>query len=209
MSPRNDMLAKLHALKRMGGLSDDAYRDKLALHTGARSARELSDAELARVIPLFHVKQNANNPHTSKVKALWIAAFNLGAIENGRDAALDAFVKHQTGKERLAFVTAAEAVPVVEALKAILARQGFTVPAGTRDGLEARRALLLAQWKKLAKLGVVHIADDAALDAYVSHRFIPCKGSIVHLNREQADAAARALGRWIRATVAESAAPKP
>ncbi|MGA7673524.1 MAG: phage protein GemA/Gp16 family protein [Rhizomicrobium sp.] len=202
-STRNLKLGKLHKLAKEAGLGEDAYRDKLELVTGARSARDLSDADLDKAISSFHVKQNVNHPHTSKVKALWIACWNLGAVENGRDVALDAFVRRQTGKERLAFLTPGEANKVTEALKAIAERDGFVVPPNDAGGIFARRALLKAQWEKLAKLGAVKNAHHWALDGYVSHRFIPCHGSVINLNREQLDTAARVLGNWIRKTMKE------
>ena len=197
---RNELLARLHGLARASGLDDVTYRDKLERLTGKRSAKELTDAELETAVDAFHVKQKANNPHTAKVKALWIAAYNLGAFERGHDAALDVFVKKQTGKESLAFVTPSESVRLVEALKAICEREGFLVPASDRGGLEPRRALLRAQWAKLAKLGAVAIADDAALDRYVTKRFLTFTGSVVHLTAAQLDAQARGFGAWIRST---------
>src|SRR6185312_10298869 len=117
-----------------------------------RSSKDLTDDELDRVLATFHVKQKANHSYTAKVKALWIALWNLGALEAGDDRALDAFVNRQTGKDRLGFITSAESNTITEALKAMCAREGFAIPANDPGGLEARKALLRAQWQKLATI---------------------------------------------------------
>jgi hypothetical protein len=186
---------KLHALARNAGLDDDAYRDKLEAATGKRSAKDLTDAELDRALEMFHVKHSATHPHTAKAKALWIAAWNLGLLESGDDRALDAFAKRQTGTDRLAWLTPADANSVTEALKAMCARSGFVVPA---DGLEARKTLLRAQWKRLGDLGQTAVKDDWGLDGWVSKAVAGRKESHTTLKRHQLDQAAILLGRWIR-----------
>src|SRR4051794_16128230 len=91
------------------------------------SARDLNNDQLNRAIDLFHVKRASPLPaHAKLAKALWIALSNLGAIDRS-DAALDAFVERQTGKQRLLFVTAAESNSITEALKAMCVREGFEV----------------------------------------------------------------------------------
>lgn len=205
---RNMKLGRLHQLAKEQALDEDAYRDKLQLITGKRSAKELSDDELDTAITAFttsHVKQNANFPHTAKVKALWIALWNLAAIESGTDAALDAFVERQTGRQRLSFLTPADANSVTEALKAIGERNGFVVPKDDAGGIKARQALLVAQWAKLTELGQTSVPGEWGLDGWISHKFIPCRGTHRNANAEQADKAARALGNWLRRTKAKKA----
>lgn len=206
MSPRNDLLRKLHAGARGAGLSEDDYRARLQREFGVNSAKLLDDAQLARAAAaMFPVKQKANFPYTRKAKALWIALGNLGAVDRS-DAALDGFVLRQTGKQRLAFVTPAEANAVTEGLKRICAREGFVVPALDRDGLQTRRVLLAAQWKKLAAIGAVQVADEHALHRWLDKRFALCHGGYLALDKAQLDDAARALGRWIRAALAKKSA---
>ncbi|MGH6887964.1 MAG: phage protein GemA/Gp16 family protein [Rhizomicrobium sp.] len=204
-SSRNAAYRRLHASARAMGLDEGAYRARLESLTGKRSAKDLTDAELARVLDAFHVKQTTAHPHLAKTKALFIAAFNLGAFETGSDAALDAFAKRQTGKERLAWLTPAEANAVTEALKSICARHGFVVEG---DGMEARKALLRAQWAKLASLGKIMVADEAGLDGWVSKNIAGRRESHRTLKRHQLDQAAIRLGRWIRVALltAETAA---
>lgn len=193
---RNSKLRRLHMLARQNGMNEDDYRDRLAQVTGKRSAKELTDAELDRAVEMFHVKQSAAHPHGRKVKALFIAAYNLGAFESGTDAAMDAFVKRQTGKERLNWLTPIEANSVIEALKAICAREGFATADG--DGMEARKALARAQWKKLGELGQTAIKNDFGLDGFVSRHIARRRESYVTLKRHQLDELNIRLGRWIR-----------
>lgn len=49
-APRSKLLARLHCIKKEQGWDDDAYRDILQARTGARSAADLDDAALARVV---------------------------------------------------------------------------------------------------------------------------------------------------------------
>lgn len=195
LKARNAKIAALHAIKRHQGLSDDVYRDKLERITGKRSAKDLTDAELVKALDGFHGKQNQNRTYTAKPKALWIAAYNLGELEDGTDAALDSFVERQTGKPRLSFLTAAEANSVTEALKAICGRAGF-IPDGEPD--HVRRQLLESQWARLEQLGQVRIGAFDALCNYVSKKYLSCTGSPLNLDRQQLDDCARHFGRWIR-----------
>jgi hypothetical protein len=151
------------------------------------------------------VKHSANFPYAAKIKALFIAAFNLGLFTTGTDLALDAFVKRQTGKDKLPFVTAADAGRVTEALKAMLAREGFVVPDNDAGGMEARKCLLRAQWKKLHAIGAVNLGVEDALDSWLSYRIVPHKASHRGLKRHELDQCAVQLGRWIRKAIAKAA----
>ena len=205
MTTRNDLLGCLHQAVKQIGLDEDDYRDKLEREFGVRSAKNLSDRQLEQALALFPVRRAAH-AHHGKIKALFIAAHNLGIIEAGTDAALDAFIKRQTGKQRLSFVTPAEANSVTEALKAMLGREGFTVPDVNDGGMEVRRTLLRAQWKKLYALKAVKVESPWALDKYVSApRYLTFAGSIIHLNKAQLDRCARDLGAWIRREMAKAA----
>jgi hypothetical protein len=194
MTARNDMLRRLHANVRLARIDDTTYRDRLEREFGKRSAKDLSDAELARAVELFPVKHKSTFPHTRLAKALWIALSNLGAVDR-RDVALDAFVHRQTGKQRLAFLTPPEGNSVTEALKAMCGREGLTLKG---DPITDRRALLVAQWKKLAAMGVARIEHEWALASWLDRELGLCHGGSAKLTREQLDMAAKKLGAWIR-----------
>ncbi len=207
MIPRNTMLGRLHQLKKTIGLDDDTYRDKLEALTGKRSAAELTDGELSLCLNNFHVKQSSVHlPPHAKIKALFIAAYNLGALDDGSDAALDSFAMRQTGKQRLTFVAPSEASLVTEALKSILTRHGFVVPASDPDGMAARRELLKAQWARLRALEAVRVGDVRALESWCEKQgHMHCHAALINMKRQELDAAARDLGRWLRRTLAKKA----
>lgn len=206
MTDRNAMIGRLHQLKAIQRLDDDTYRDKLEQITGKRSAADLTDAELSLCLNNFHVKQTASHPHHAKIKALYIAAFNLGLFGDGSDRGIDGFVKRQTGKERLTFVSPVDAKSVVEALKAMLSREGVLFAPGDLDGMGARRTLLMAQWAKLALLGAVRIDSVHALESWCESRYLHCHAALTAMKRQDLDAAARELGRWLRKAMKKKAA---
>lgn len=197
-SPRAVKIGRLHQLKAQMGLTDDTYRAKLELITGKRSAADLTEPELDAAIERFHVKPSAAHPHTRMARALWIACFNLGQLDDGSDAALDAFVARQTGKLKLAFLTPSEANKVTEGLKDIAKRAGFVVPAGDKGGLLARQALVRAQWKLLAERGVVQAVTPWALDNYIERSRQMGKTVLAQLSAKELDTLARHFGEIIR-----------
>lgn len=198
MSDRNALLRLLHVRKREASVGDDDYRNRLEREFGKRSAKDLSDAQLARAVEMFPVKQKANNAYTAKIRALFIAAHNLAAVESGSDAALDALVKRQTGKERLGFVTPAEANTVTEALKAILARAGFVVPPSDAGGVAARCALVKVQWMRLHGLDRLALGDEWKLEGYARKVCPGAHRGLDHFSKGELDKLARVFGAQLR-----------
>jgi phage gp16-like protein len=208
MPSRNQLIGLLHQAAKRAGLDDDTYRDRLERITGKRSAKNCSDEQLSLALNSFHVKQSVSHSHHGKIKALFIAAYNLGVFEIGTDKALDAFVKRQTGKERLSFVTPSEAPSVVEALIGMLAREGFVVTNVDDGGMTARRDLLCAQWAKLYRLKAVQTDYPSALWHYASRMLATNHAGLESLGRADLDMVARRLGSWVRKTQAGNAARK-
>ncbi len=172
-------------------LDDDAYRALLQRLTGRTSAAELSAGERAAVLDemqrLGAFGASARRPgqrHLQKVRALWASLYNLAAIDSDAGAALDAFVRRQTGVDRAVWLRAGQAAAVIEALKAIGARHGWTVPA---DPTEAKRALIRAQ---IARLSSIH----ADLPGWVR--------PLDEYGDQDLDAIATGLGRRLRAALA-------
>lgn len=54
---RNQLLARLHCIKKELGLDDAAYRDILAARTGKRSAADLSVPDLARLVAALGIQR--------------------------------------------------------------------------------------------------------------------------------------------------------
>ena len=215
---RRAMLAKVHIAKKDLALTDESYADTLERITGKRSAADCDDPALDRVLAEFvrlgwkpkHKRGRrrkeaapAVRPRVAKIRALWRALHNLGEVVDPSDAALSAFVRRQTDLEALEWMTSALAYKVIEALKAWCGRAGFEVPQG---GLEAKRALLRAQWKRLDDLGELRIAESAALDSWLQWKVSGHAIGVELLDPGHCDAAADRLGRWIR-DVKKEAAP--
>ena len=135
---RNADLAKIHIARKDLGLTEGDYRALLARVAGVASAAQLGPdgckAVLAELKQLgFRVKPKIDAPgdraHVGKVMKLWREAAESGAIREGSDAALRAFVRRQTkgpdspeGVAAAQFLTPKQATRVIEGLKAIMAR---------------------------------------------------------------------------------------
>jgi hypothetical protein len=132
-------IAAIHVAKKSLGLDEDTYRAKLELITGKQSTKDMTEAERQKVLTVFRNegfapaapsrradgRMKLAGPYAKKLQALWIAGWNLGIFENRDDAALEAFVRRQTGIEKERWLRYAEdANKVIEGLKAILARDG-------------------------------------------------------------------------------------
>ena len=158
-------LAMMHVAKRDLGLDDDTYRAVLVRVTGKRSSKDMTDRERQAVLDEF-VRQGfkpgskssgkagkaLSGPYAKKAQALWIALWNLGAVEDKRDSALLAFVCRQTGIERTEWILdAKDGRAIIEALKSWCAREGVDWEVGTMAPDHARRngfQIALAQWEK-------------------------------------------------------------
>ncbi|WP_291295340.1 regulatory protein GemA [Elioraea sp.] len=132
----------IHACrKRVAGLDDDvAWRGFLEATTGKASLRAMDGRELGRVLDALH-KRGAprtpgkgagqrslpSDPLSKKIRALWLALADAGAIENPSEQSLDAFVKRQTGIDSLRWADGPAKVRVVEALKGWARRVGAVV----------------------------------------------------------------------------------
>ncbi|MBB4122938.1 gp16 family protein [Martelella radicis] len=160
-------IAAMHVAKKQLGLDDETYRAKLAHITGKSSARDMSEPERQKVLTVFRnegfsSKASEHRPDgrkkltgkfAPKLQALWIAAWNLGIVDNRDDAALLAFVKRQTGIDHTRFLTdGGDASKAIEALKSWIKREG-RVSYGNSQGQEWLQSdiakVCWAQWRKL------------------------------------------------------------
>jgi hypothetical protein len=71
MPPTQAQLAKIHIAKKELQLTDEVYRDILHLHFGVVSAKELSEADAAKLLDLFKAKgwkpkENVATPSKAK-----------------------------------------------------------------------------------------------------------------------------------------------
>lgn len=180
------MLATIHIAKKQLGLDDDTYRDFLERETGKRSAADLTDVERRKVVLAFERQgfkrsskggsrpraDRLSGPYAGKFQALWIAAWNLGIVENPSDAALIAFVKRQTGIAHGRWLRDPEAAAkVIEALKDWMRRATGNQDLLRTDRLrhrlynDPRFQTLLTQWTLLVTLDA---APAETLDVWVA-----------------------------------------
>jgi len=166
------------------GLDDFTYRAKLEILTGKSSTKDMTEAERQKVLVSLRgnvarpvpVRQNGRDgkrklsgKYLPKMRALWIACYNLGVIEDRRDSALEAFAmgRQLPDISDMRFVhTASDGASVVEALKGMLARVGVAwadrmpcEPYEKSPGYKIARA----QW------AILHPAEPNAFWQAVTH----------------------------------------
>jgi phage gp16-like protein len=178
--PRRALLAKIHVASKALAMHDDDYRALLERHTGERSAGRCTIAQLEYLVceferlgfrpsgrPARAGRKRADHAVAGKARALWISLHQLGAIDNPAELALEMFAKRQLCVDRLQWADQAQGYRLIEALKAMAERHGWSqaVPSALR-GLDRIRwlkeRLLDAQ---LAKLSDAERESLAALAA--------------------------------------------
>ncbi|MHC2481315.1 gp16 family protein [Rhizobium leguminosarum] len=160
-------IAAIHVAKKQLGLDDDTYRAKLALITGKRSVKDMTETEREKVLTVLrnegfkpaptarraNGRQQLTGKFAKKLQALWIAGWNLGIVRDRDDAALLSFVKRQTGIDHTRFLmNANDANRAIEALKGWLRREAGVGYGNTNgyDWLSLDGAKVAwAQWKIL------------------------------------------------------------
>ncbi len=166
------------------GLDDDTYRAKLHILTGKTSIKDMTEVERQKVLVNFRGtvtrpvlvrhdgrdgKRKLSGKYLPKMRALWIACYNLGVIDDRRDSALEAFAmgRQLPNISDMRFVhTASDGASVVEALKGMLARVGVAwadrmpcEPYEKSPGYKIARA----QW------AILHPAEPNAFWQAVTH----------------------------------------
>jgi phage gp16-like protein len=134
---RKAELGKIHVAKKRLGLDDDTYRLIIArVCAGKTSAAGLDEAERGALLDEFkRLGFREGNSFTTKlsdftdrqpqvrlIRGLWADCKALGVISDASEKALRKFVKRQTGKEALQWLTAIDGNKVVEGLKVMKSR---------------------------------------------------------------------------------------
>lgn len=127
-------LAAIQIKRRQIGLDDDDWRDIVERVTGQRSTRGLTLTQTRALLGELDRLTGGSAPQgrrmlqgafVPKIQALWISAWNLGLVTSREDRQLIAFVRRQTGIDHANWLLDnADALKVIEALKAMLARRG-------------------------------------------------------------------------------------
>lgn len=192
-SRRKLMGAVRAACKRLG-LDDDARRDVQLGLVGKASMADMSFAELGQLLDRLNRDwkgPSGHRAHIGKVRALWWSLYWLGAVEEPKDSAIDAFVRRQTGVSALRFLDHRSAPAVIEALKSWAEREGVEW-ATKPDDLADRRAVVSALALKLGAHATGQLLVDAGLGAPNSD-----------WSHHQWDAAIKVLGKRLRRELAK------
>jgi phage gp16-like protein len=128
---RNKLIAKIKIAQKQIGLSDDDYRAMLAERYGVESSTRLTGAQLGNLIQHMErlgfmprpsikamARKLADDRQSRMIRGIWIELHQLGVVRNASERALAAYIKRQTGVERLEWLTMAQASNVIESLKA-------------------------------------------------------------------------------------------
>lgn len=205
---KRGLIGKIHVAKKQLGLEDDTYRDLLVRETGKDSTKGMSIAELeavsrAMVNAGFQPtaprragrRKMASSEAAAKIRALWLAGYHLGVVQDPSEKALSSWVKRVTGGrdrglEALQWLTEADAEKAMEGLKAWLAREAKVNwgayhdpitgrPIGTfpkRRVVEAQAALLGLGKEQLGEIAyavtrrpALGWCEDGDLDALIEH----------------------------------------
>lgn len=219
---RRSLLGKVHLAAKELRLEGDSYVDLLFGVTGKSSARDCSDAELVAVVERMKAlgwkpaapkgrsgSRPADHPSAMKARALWISLHHLGAIDNPSEMALEAFARRQLKVERLQWANQRETFRLIEALKAIAERHGWSQ---STDGLaiaavpfQLRRRLLDCLMAELRGIGL--IPDDWDIHATAWRLAGLRVPAIVTAPLGDLDTLAKALGdklRQARASMGEA-----
>ena len=191
--------------------------------TGKSSLTEMDEAEMRRVLrelqggrqrrgPRGGARRDSAGdpkprevlpagPHRSKLRALWICAFELGIVRDRRDEALAAWICRQTGLDAAVWATPRQTAACIEGLKDWMAREGVDwspyAVSGKRPVHKPRARVMEALWRKLHEAGAVRIADHGALHSWVVG-FRRSQETYSALPSTIQDQLIRELGKWLR-----------
>ena len=170
-SQRRSMIGKLHVAKTQLGMAEDDYRALLQRSAGVMSAADADIAGLDRALKAMEglgwkalpptrrkdgkgiaTRRPADHPVARKARALWISLWQLGAIENASEQALEAFAKRQLGCTALQWADQSQCDRLIEALTAMALRHGWQA---TGSIAVLKRGLCRAILAKLVTMGHV------------------------------------------------------
>jgi phage gp16-like protein len=169
---RRQALVKVQIARKDLGLDDDTYRAILKRLTGYHSAGLCSAAELGVVLDEFKAKgwkpavsrkagkpKPADHPAAKKARALWISLHQLGVVRNAGEPALEAFAARQLGVEKMQWADQGKTYKLIEALKAMAERAGWSQDLG---GVEPARQVWVLK-ARLANSQAAKLADGGAV----------------------------------------------
>lgn len=212
---RRSLLGMVHVAKKQLELNEDEYRLILITATRKWSAGEMTEGELGDVITAMKERgfvafrskrpgpKPADHPVARKARALWISLHQLGAIENPSESALEAFARRQLKCDRLQWANQRLADALIEALKAMAERNGWSQDlAGVKPGvhlLVLKRRLVEAILGRLRGAGWV--PGDWPIERAMYEFTGDQVGPLVTSSLSELDAMAQAFGQQLQAAI--------
>lgn len=209
---RRSLIAKVHIAQKQLGLTEDDYRDILFDVAGRRSAGDCTEGELIKLVKHFESRgftgkvkpgaaKPADHPFALKARALWISLHQLGAIDNPSEQALEAFARRQLGVAKLQWADQALAYRMIEGLKGMAERAGWSQDLAKVKPeaklIALKRRLVDAILAKMKAEGVVPADWDVATAAFRQGGFT-LEGGPLEWPIADLDALARLFGRKLR-----------
>ncbi|EAQ8611089.1 TPA: DUF1018 domain-containing protein [Salmonella enterica] len=107
---RDKLISTIHVAKRELRLDQDTYKDALRTATGKTSCRDMTLAELSRVLATFKkrgfkVRSKPQNRAlkpatvTAKIRAIWRLMYAQGFLSSDSEVALNGWVRKQTAPQ--------------------------------------------------------------------------------------------------------------
>ncbi|MGB0683379.1 MAG: regulatory protein GemA [Magnetovibrionaceae bacterium] len=233
---RKAFYARIQIGKKALGLDEDTYRDFLEKHTGERSLTVMNYDQLTDVTAALEAsgafkgepkrrkppaRAKAKRPLAEgevqrKLRALWLANYNLAIVRDPGEPALEQFVKRMAKVDALQWLSEDQAPPVIEALKAMAKREAsvrWEEPFIIREDVPGvgmvdqkvhlpRLRVLEAQWRLLAqfrlrKCNRISLISNLDRVPGFGHR----AKTWMDLTDEEADAAMNHQGEALRSTL--------
>ena len=207
------MISTIHVLKARAFEDDETYRDFLRKEAGVDSAKQLTVRTAGRVIDRLRelageapavrgAVGGLNSAIGGKLRALWIAGYDLGVVTDRTDRAMLSYLQRQTGVSHTHFLSnPAAASSAIEGLKGWLARAAAVEwPSDRDDVVASKMAVIQAQLRRLEQAGEF---DLTSFPAYISKVTRNPIGAPV--DGPELDNVQRALGRQLRGLLAKRA----
>lgn len=124
---RRALLSQVHIARKAFDMDDDDYRSLVERVTSHRSAKDCDGPQLRAVVAEFQRlgwrpvgggmkrRGKADSQTVRKARAMWISLYQLGAISDGSDAALEGFGRRQLQVDRLEWADERQGFRLIEA----------------------------------------------------------------------------------------------
>lgn len=123
---KGKLIQLIHVFKNKLAMDDETYRTMLVTMTGKTSTRDMEIVQLNSVIKTLKCgsqvrsvcrRPAASYPQAKKLRALWLNMYAAGIVRDRSDVALCAWLKRETGIDRIEWLMPDKASAAIEKLK--------------------------------------------------------------------------------------------